>query len=381
MYVALYSSNYHPAHAQHMHAYARALQACGLSVCLWAPSAYFDNHAALRGFARTDGDGSGRELGRELGPRSRPPRCDVVIVLNMGLGNLMRTPVWRMQGRRVLFCVHEPIRNMAEFDILGLSKRQLAKLWVQRALIGLQIRLSSALIAFSRKTAAELNAKPVSKNQAQKQVVLHPLLYVDQNAASDLQTPDPQNPEPQTHAPQTPNAIAYIGTIASDHAFAPFVAFVEHCLKTGLFPEHRFVIATKSAFDPNHFAALGAQAARRVTVQSGRLLSEDAINGFYASAAVIWCAYYRSNQSGVLPKAYMFGVPVLSGPQQRDDHVQPGVLGAEIASYAVQDIAQAVQSILADHPQLSNACRRYYLATFDYKSNLPVVKKMVFAHD
>ncbi len=34
--------------------------------------------------------------------------------------------------------------------------------------------------------------------------------------------------------------------------------------------------------------------------------------------------------------------------QQRDDHVQPGVLGAEISSYAVHDIAQAVKSVLAD---------------------------------
>ena len=356
MYVALYSSNYHPAHAQHMHAYALALQSCGLSVCIWANEAYRTNHPELRQFLWMEQDSSAAR---------NAPKCKLAIVLNMGLKNIPRTILWRMSGWKVLFCVHEPIRNMADFQNLGLSKREMAKLRAMRALIWLQIRLSTALIAYSRKTVMELaGIKPV---------VQHPLLYVDQITEA----------EPLINAP---NAISYIGTIAKDHAFAEFLAFVEHCLESQLFPDQRFVIATRSTFDPNHFAAWGAAAAGRVTVQSGRLLSDKEINGFYAEAAVIWCAYRRSNQSGVLPKAYMFGVPVivsrsLTNLIVADDHFHATELGAEIKSYALNDIALAVQSILADRPRLSKACRTCYLETFDYKANIPTLKKMVNAYE
>ncbi len=339
-----------------MHAYALGLQACGQSVCIWADSAYCANHAELRQFLPVD---QNRSAFRDA------KASKLIILVNMGLKNIPQTVLWRLQGRRVLFCVHEPIRNMADFRNLGLSKVEMAKLKVMRALIMLQIRLSTALIVFSQKTLTEVaGIKPV---------VQHPLLYVDQHSQLG----------PLTSAP---NAIAYIGTIAKDHAFAEFLAFVEHCLENGLFPEHRFVIATRSTFDPNHFAAWGAVAAGRVTVQSGRLLSGGEINAFYADAAVIWCAYRRSNQSGVLPKAYMFGVPVLVSPaltggQAGDIHFQANELGAEIKSYAFDDIAIAIESILADRVRLSKACRTYYLKTFDYKANIPTLKSMVSAYD
>jgi hypothetical protein len=343
MNVALYSSNYHPAHAQHMHAYALALQDCGLSVCLWAPAVYFEKHIFLRGFSRA----------------SDTP-CEVVIVLNMGLMNIPHSALWRLQGRRVLFCVHEPIHDISDYKSVGLSKMQFAKLWVMRFLIIVQIWLSTSLIAFSRKTVRELAGG--------KRVVIHPLLYVDQNT----------NPSPPVSPHQT---IAYIGSIARDHAFGEFVNFVEHCLENDLFSEYRFVIATSSAFEKSHFAAWGPEKASRVVVQSGRFLSDEEINVFYAGAAVLWCAYKRSNQSGVLPKAYMFGVPVLVKSATTHDYFQANRLGMEITSYAVDDITQAIDSILSDRKRFSNYCRNFYKTTFDYKANLPVIKKLMFLHE
>lgn len=320
-----------------MHAYALASQESGMSVVLWASAKYFENHEFLRSF-----------------PQHHARPCAAIIVLNMSLTTVLRSVVWRLQGRKIVFCVHEPISKITDFQNLKLSTLQLAKLRAMRILIRLQIVLSSMLIAYSRKTVSELNKT--------KPIVTHPLLYVDQNTSISSVVKD---------------HIAYIGTIANDHAFPEFVAFVEHCLEYELFPNQRFLIATRSEFDKDHFVRWGLQKAARVSIQSGCILSDSQINACYSRAKIVWCAYSRSNQSGVLPKAYMFGSPVIVLAGIMDDHFQAGVLGEAITSYAVNDIVQSVNLILNDYTQLSKNCRRYYTSTFDYKANLEAVKKLV----
>lgn len=341
MCVVIYSSNYHPAHAQHMHAYALALHESGLSVVLWASDAYFTNHSFLRKF-----------------PRSSPEPFWSIIVLNMSLQTVIKSVLWRMKKRKILFCVHEPIGSLRDFQDLDLPPLQFVKLLLMRILIKAEILLSSQLIAFSKKSVKELRGI--------KPTFLHPLIYVDQNS---------------TGAAPLKKFLSYIGTIAKDHAFNEFVGFVDHCLTNDLFPDLRFLIATRSDFDPHHFDRQGAEKAARVVIKSGHMLSDSEINIHYAASAVIWCAYKRSNQSGVLPKAYMFGVPVVATEGTMGEHFEAGQLGAAITSYEMEPVADAVSAILRDYNRLSKNCRNYYKSTFDYKANVFGINRMVLSNE
>ena len=49
----------------------------------------------------------------------------------------------------------------------------------------------------------------------------------------------------------------------------------------------------------------------RLKLVVGKPMSNLEINNYFNKSLVVWNAYRRSMQSGVLPKAYMFGTPVI----------------------------------------------------------------------
>jgi len=51
---------------------------------------------------------------------------------------------------------------------------------------------------------------------------------------------------------------------------------------------------------------------QRLILRHGKPLSNDQINKYYEESFCIYNMYRRTTQSGVLPKAFMFGVPVLA---------------------------------------------------------------------
>jgi hypothetical protein len=168
----------------------------------------------------------------------------------------------------------------------------------------------------------------------------------------------------------TRNAISYIGTIAADHAFDKYLQFAHETIQSNALESYIFVIATRSELSSTQrekveYCVLNG----RMQVKSGVPLSNEEINYYYASSFVVWNAYRRSMQSGVLPKAYMFGTPVIISEANQSEYFQNHHHGVMISSeYRFDELYSAVEEIASKWSEYSNNCRSCFLETFYYKS-------------
>jgi glycosyltransferase involved in cell wall biosynthesis len=164
--------------------------------------------------------------------------------------------------------------------------------------------------------------------------------------------------------------ISYIGTVAEDHAFDEFVKFVTNALGQNLFPDFKFLIATRSDIPIDSLDLLSPFINyQRLVVVSGVPLSNNEINGYYATSIIVWNAYKRSMQSGVLPKAYMFGTPVITSESNQSEFFVDGETGIEIKKgYDVDDISSAIERISIDFSRYSQHCREMFINNYYYIS-------------
>ena len=163
--------------------------------------------------------------------------------------------------------------------------------------------------------------------------------------------------------------ISYIGTVAVDHAFDKFVSFVEAAIQGTWFTDYRFAIRTRSDIPETSMKKLRRlQSSGRLTITQGKPLITEEINLFYRESLVVWNAYNRSMQSGVLPKAFMFGAAVIVARAGESEFVEHEVTGMVVASNDdVDEIKRAVEKIVAEPTKFARACRAKFETTFYYK--------------
>ncbi len=164
--------------------------------------------------------------------------------------------------------------------------------------------------------------------------------------------------------------ISYIGTVAEDHAFDEFINLIVYCLGLNLFPDFTFLIATRSTLDSETLSKLSEfDKDKRLIIVSGEPMSNRAINGYFSKSIVVWNAYRRSMQSGVLPKAYMFGTPVLVRELNQSEYFSDGETGVKVSKHCTtSEISSAVEKIIKNFPHYSECCRKEFLDNFNYKS-------------
>ena len=164
--------------------------------------------------------------------------------------------------------------------------------------------------------------------------------------------------------------ISYIGTIAEDHAFDEFVSLVSRASEEGLFPNLQFLIATRSHIpDLLKMKLKKAINSGKLIVYSGRALNNGAINYYYHSSVVVWNVYRRSMQSGVMPKAFMVGTPVLISDLNQSEFFTNHECGEVITQYNYEIIVSAILNIIANFPMYSTCSRESFLRNYFYKAH------------
>lgn len=169
---------------------------------------------------------------------------------------------------------------------------------------------------------------------------------------------------------QSRKYISYIGTIAEDHAFNEFASLMSECICNNACLPFDFLIATRSKvpiiYQPLIDKCLSSG---RLFLHCGTPMTNRKINCFYGQSFVIWNAYKRSMQSGVLPKAYMFGTPVLVSSDNISEYFQDGVHGLIIpGSCNATQFQEAITTLLQSWTLMSINCRSYYLQNFDVRA-------------
>ena len=129
-------------------------------------------------------------------------------------------------------------------------------------------------------------------------------------------------------------------------------------------PEFKFLIATKSSFTVPDIL----KDSQRISIQQGRPLTDEEINAYYVSTIVVWNAYARTTQSGVLAKSFMFGTPAIVLRKNCNEFAHDGIEIKAIEDNTNKDeIAAAIEEVKKNFGAYSSNCRKRFMESFYYR--------------
>ncbi len=327
------SLNFHPGHVSHMVASYRQMEELG----------YESIYCVADGFVNyLPKDSRICVYGKNV-----LPKISVAIFVFPSQKNLLLIRKLKKQGTKIVYIFHEPLAPMNVYRKAGFSYKYLAKLWIINRISSLTVKWSDLILLPSNKAVEYYKSNPLYKNENYHYL---PLLYDDER------TPELANIERKY--------FSYIGTVAADHSFTEYLEFVKWAVKENKLPQIKFLIATKSDFDvPQELLD-----SPRVSIQKGRPLSDEEINECYASTYVVWNAYARTTQSGVLAKSFMFGTPAIVLRKNLSEFTEEGKEVVTIDyNTSFEEVEAAAMKVWSDFDHYSDAARKRFEETFYYK--------------
>ena len=333
MKALIISLNFHPGHVSHMVASYKQCEELGYQSIFYV-NYEFENYLP-------------HECRMLINGRHSCPVTDIAIFLFPSQKNLPL--IWKMKrkGVRVVYIFHEPLSPMSDYRKAGFSYKYLAKLWVINRISQWTVKWSDLILLPSRKAVDFYEKNPLYKNRNYHYL---PLMYDDERR--------------KRHELFPRIYFSYIGTIAADHSFGEFLNFAEWVIRENRMPEFKFLIATKSSFTVPDIL----KDSQRITIQQGRPLTDEEINAYYASTIVVWNAYARTTQSGVLAKSFMFGTPAIVLRKNCNEFAQDGIEIKAIEDNTNKDeIAAAIVEVKKNFLLYSSNCRKRFEESFYYR--------------
>lgn len=340
--VLLISLRINPAFVQHLIAYAKAVQTFGDEAVFLLDRAY-SRFSELKNTAPV----------LTLGESDLDAYFESAIIMNPSLKNLETVRRLKARGTRILYIFHEPWQLSLDYvRNEGLKATCLAALAhrftvpVLRTVDHVLLPSEYALRVY-RSTDAQYNGR----------ASYMPLLY-DDELGDELAA-----------VIQQKRYFSYIGSPCHAHGFDRFLKVVRYALERNL--DIQFLIASRHSLPSLFLHDRFLRNSDRITIQCGRLLSSEEINRCYAQSICVWNVYRRSTQSGVLPKALMFGAPVLcSQVGSFSEFVSSGRNGQVVPADDPECIIEAYQRFQQNVMTYATQCRHDFLSTFYYRAHL-----------
>ena len=341
--VALVSLRFNPAFIQHLIAYAKAMQELGHD-----PEFLLD--PAYRDFQELAVVASPREISAD----SLAVAWKYAIFLNPSPGNKDLANTLKQKGTKILYVFHEPWQMSLHYlrteGLLGTFKAVMAHHVTVPAL-----KLADTVILPSRYGLREYHNSDAQYN---RNAIYLPLMYDDEELAAN-----PRNLDLKRH-------FGYIGSLCRSHGFDQYLEFVRYALQRNL--DISFLIASRNTIpscvknDP-----LFRRNSDKLEIRCGKPLGNREMNGCYAESICVWNLYRRSTQSGVLPKAFMFGTPVIATRiGSFPEFIQEGANGRFASARDHQGIWAALEDIRSNIGAYAANSRRTFLEAFYYRSHL-----------
>lgn len=327
------SLNFNPGHFSHLMASYRLCEELGYK------SMYYID-AAFKSFIST------QEHYVVYGKDSCP-QAEIALFLFPCHKNLSLILKLKRQGTKIIYIFHEPLAPLKEYREVGFSLSYLARLWVVNRISSITVKWSDVILLLSKRAVELYRSNSLYRNDCYYYI---PLLFDDERKTKTISTKRLY--------------FSYIGTIAADHSFNEFLRFVEWAVQNNRLQNLHFLIATKSQFEvPGRLLS-----SPRVTIHKGAALSNLEINGYYSSSYVIWNAYTRTTQSGVLAKSFMFGTPAIVLRKNLSEFTEDGKEVVAINdNTSFVEIQDAVLRIMADFDTYSSFARERFERTFYYR--------------
>ncbi len=164
--------------------------------------------------------------------------------------------------------------------------------------------------------------------------------------------------------------FSFIGHAVKGHNFSGFVNFVKYSYLNKI--DFKFQIVTRSNIKKYLDDEVIAKAIQEnyLKVINKNFISNEEINKAYLDSWCIWCIYNRSSQSGVLPKAFMFGTPVVANNiGSFTEFIQNGCNGIILDKVDYKTLVSTVNNIKLNISYYSKNARETFEKVFYYKSN------------
>lgn len=260
----------------------------------------------------------------------------------------------------VLYVIHEPAEKYSVYRNAGNSHWETMKIFLKNYANVLMAILSHKILLPSQR-AVELY-KLNRYDYVNKNYNYFPLIYDDECL----------------HVTVERKYFSYIGNIHQDHAFDNYIGCISFFEEEGFFEgKLSFLIATKSVVKMTSEIRKLLSSGRLVIVE-GKPMSNEEINSYYQQSYIVWNAYSRSTQSGVLVKSFMFGTPAIIMRCNKSEFVQNDrevVVIDDNTDY--REIANAVNLILENFQSYSSHARETFERYFYYKKSNKVMATLI----
>lgn len=252
---------------------------------------------------------------------------------------------------KILYLFHEPLDTIRSYVPYN-KKKEIVLILLKHMVSLISVLLSDKVLLPSAKSYDLYKRKYAFLN---RQYAYLPLLY----------------PDNQPAVQPIRKYFSYIGGISKDHAFNEYLSFVTRAIEEGFMANQlNFLIASRNPLNlenPNIHRLLKSG---RLTIQQGRHLTTEEINFYYAQSYVIWNAYNRTNQSGVLANSFMMGTPGIVMKTNLSEFVKDRVEVISINDNTnYQEISLALEELMSNYTQYSTAARSCFLRNFYYKAH------------
>lgn len=340
---ALVSSlNFSPGHYSHVIALKKAIELLGIDVSLLLDQKY---RALFR-------DTTGKVFSKIEEVDSN---YEYAFIQNPSVRNEQLLDRLKGSGTKVIYIYHEPWDSVIRYLKEGM-KQTVKGLGAHFFSIKVLKRVDWVVVPSFY--AMQLYSKKDRKYNFNVSVI--PLLFEDEAAGVDLKVRDKE-------------FFSYIGHAAKGHAFDEFIRFVRFALESGSHID--FLIATRTKLDGYLRKYRWLQEAidvSRLTMFHGRPLTNEEINECYKRSFCVWNVYRRSTQSGVLPKAFMFGTPVMASKIGSFPEFVEASFNGEFVRNPVcfEEIQSKLTNMKKNIDHYSENARMSFMKTFYYKANL-----------
>lgn len=331
------SLNFNPGHVSHLIASYRQLSEIGYETHLYINKGFQPFLPA--------------EYKERLNDNIRGCKFNVALFLFPSIKNVGKMIFLRSKGTKIIYILHEPLDKLKNYILAGFNLSMLIKVFFVGLVNAILVNLSNSVILPSLKAIDLYRSRRLLYWNSRFRMI--PLLYDDEsNATVNL---------------ESKRYFSYIGTIATDHSFIEFLSFVEHCITNETISELNFLVATKSPLKVDHRISQ-LQKTGRLEIVSGTPLTNYEINEYYKKSLIVWNAYSRTTQSGVLPKAFMFGCSAIILKRNLSDFAQHKQnVYAITENNNFEQITKGVRHIITNKSSYSKAARDTFLSHYYYK--------------
>lgn len=348
------SLNFSPGHYSHMKAFYKLFEEMSFESYLYVDRGYEPFLVSDNGYRHIYSDTESAEI-----------KPDLVIFENPAVRNHRKAQYFKKNcGSKIIYIYHEPwdgINNYFNEDFKQFIKFAAAHYFSIKL-----IKLCDYVLLPSNRALANYKKYDIWANE---RAAFFPLIF-DDECKHDCVNMDKKY-------------FSFIGHAIESHQFGKYIEFIKYSLDNNL--DFKFLIASRSNIDSviNDPAIKEAIANKRIKIINKKILNNEEINKCFEESFCVWNLYKRSTQSGVLPKAFMFGTPVIaSSTGSFEEYVVDRENGIVLnADAGFDEISRAAAGIKDSRDFFSANARNTFEKKFHYgtnKSSMQCILKHIY---